>query len=243
MGFESTNEMGGPPGCLQFFTGAEGIVSTFNWDTPTTSTHLANQNYDVCVRKLADRCVICWSPITSGVGDTGPQPAGGPAKQTLGSFGINNGGFSADGEGKSGQGVAKCAGRTALQVKEAPDTGDSDDFIIIPLGIPPGANNDNIKAGGALNTNTVATGTIGDSLFCGRYLNAFDAANAAGTNFDGTVCSRVTPFTLSVRFDDREATAKTTLTNQAAQAAAAAVSMQEIQEASSQNGNAGGALS
>ena len=35
--FESTNEMGGPPGCLQFFTGAMGTVSTFNWQTPTTS--------------------------------------------------------------------------------------------------------------------------------------------------------------------------------------------------------------
>merc|ERR1711988_239015 len=242
--FEITNEMGGPPGCLQFFTGAEGIVSTFNWQAPATSTHLANQNYDVCVRKLADRCVICWSPITSGVGDTGPQPAGGPAKQTLGSFGINNGGFSADGEGKSGQGVAKCAGRTALQVKEAPDTGDSDDFIIIPLGIPPGANNDNIKAGGALNTNTVATGTIGDSLFCGRCLNAFDAANAAGTNFDGTVCSRVTPFTLGVRFDDREATGSTELRNAAAASLTpAAGEMQAKLEVSSQHSNAGNTLS
>merc|ERR1711979_23265 len=56
---------------LQFFTGAMGTVSTFNWQTPTTSTHLANQNYDVCVRKLIDRCAICWSPVTSGNGMAG----------------------------------------------------------------------------------------------------------------------------------------------------------------------------
>ena len=31
-----------------------------------TGTHLANQDYDVCIRRLADRCTICWSPIIMG---------------------------------------------------------------------------------------------------------------------------------------------------------------------------------
>merc|ERR1712200_395868 len=96
--YESTNEMGGPPGCLQFFTGATGLVQTFNWQTATTSTHLANQNYDVCVRKMIDRCVICWSPEVTG--DDG----------TMGTFGVNNGANSADGDAKSATGFDDCGG-------------------------------------------------------------------------------------------------------------------------------------
>merc|ERR1712224_82081 len=238
--------MGGPPGCLQFFTGEMGTVSTFNWQTPTTSTHLANQNYNVCVRKLIDRCAICWSPVTSGNGNNGQAAGNGvPAKGTPGSFGINNGGFSTDGEGKSGQSFATCAGRTVAQIVAAaagvPAKGDSDDFVIIPLGIPPGAANANLNA---LIAKTVDTDTLGDSLFCGRYLNAElkTGAAPAGTNFDGTVCSRVTPFTLGVRFDDREATGGTQLPNQANAAANAAPSLQAKQEASSETNAGNGKL-
>jgi hypothetical protein len=35
--FESTNEMGGPTGCLQFFTGDTGTVSSFNYAAVGTS--------------------------------------------------------------------------------------------------------------------------------------------------------------------------------------------------------------
>merc|ERR1719270_1644200 len=94
--YESTNEMGGPPGCLQFFTGATGLVQTFNWQTATTSVHLASQTYDVCVRKMIGMCVICWSPETSGVfDDTGATIA------ITGSFGVNNGKNSGEGDPKS----------------------------------------------------------------------------------------------------------------------------------------------
>merc|ERR1719464_1843272 len=37
--YDRLNEMGGPAGCLQFFTGAMGTVNSFNWATATTSTH------------------------------------------------------------------------------------------------------------------------------------------------------------------------------------------------------------
>merc|ERR1719422_2913275 len=129
--FESTNEMGGPPGCLQFFTGAEGTVSTFNWQAPTTSTHLANQNYDVCVRKLIDRCVICWAPVTTGNGPDGTLAgAGAPAVKTVGSFGINNGAASMDAANMAFSGSdADCRNREAAQIGGAGDVGDSDDFI------------------------------------------------------------------------------------------------------------------
>ena len=45
------NEMGGPAGCLQFFTGATGTVNTFNWATVTTSKCLKStlQQYAISV--------------------------------------------------------------------------------------------------------------------------------------------------------------------------------------------------
>merc|ERR1712241_145955 len=64
--FESTNEMGGPSGCLQFFTGDTGTVSSFNWNGIAASTHLADQKYDVCIRPGVDKCVICWVASTAG---------------------------------------------------------------------------------------------------------------------------------------------------------------------------------
>merc|ERR1712088_955486 len=84
--YDRLNEMGGPAGCLQFFTGATGTVNTFNWKTVTTSTHLANQDYDVCIRRMADRCTICWSPIIKG------QTA---ATTARGTFGLSNGATAA----------------------------------------------------------------------------------------------------------------------------------------------------
>jgi len=181
--YESTNEMGGPPGCLQFFTGATGLVQTFNWQTTTTSTHLANQNYDVCVRKMIDRCVICWSPEVTGVDGT------------MGTFGVNNGANSADGDAKSATGFDDCGGRTAAT--------DSTDFIIIPNGIWAGADNVNVNAGGALLLNTVADMVAdAESQFCGRFLHEA----AAGDDEDHSICSRSVPFKLGVRFDGTEAT-------------------------------------
>merc|ERR1711902_458259 len=67
--FEMSNKMGGPTGCLQYFTGATGTVSSFNWQgtsSRTSSVHLQNQNYFACVRQESGKCVICWSPATTG---------------------------------------------------------------------------------------------------------------------------------------------------------------------------------
>merc|ERR1719422_1696857 len=154
--YESTNEMGGPPGCLQFFTGATGLVQTFNWQTATTSTHLANQNYDVCVRKMIGMCVICWAPETTGS----------TADTTTGSFGVSNGGSGAA-EPKSTVGRTGCSMRDPDPTTADPPT-DSNDFIIIPNGVTNGANNDNINPGGALNTNAVADDVANAmSEFCG----------------------------------------------------------------------------
>merc|ERR1712170_69253 len=184
--YESTNEMGGPPGCLQFFTGATGLVQTFNWQTATTSVHLASQTYDVCVRKMIGMCVICWASETSGVFNAAANQA------TLGSFGVNNGaGPTAGTEAKSSLG-ANCPGNLAAGE-------DSNDFVIIPSGVAHTAQI--VAPGGILNTNAVVASAIGEDIFCGRYLNGADAQET-----DGSVCSRVTPFKLGVRFDDFEAT-------------------------------------
>merc|ERR1712203_506359 len=170
--YDRLNEMGGPAGCLQFFTGAMGTVSTFNWATATTSTHLANQDYTVCVRRLADRCSICWSPIISGT-NAGAAAGNLPVR---GSFGLSIAGSMAA-AAKAGTGAA-CG--TA-----------SNDYIIIPNGL---AADDAASAV----TSTGTTVQVGVNKFCGRYLNANDAL------LDGTVCSRVTPFRLSVFTDAAE---------------------------------------
>jgi len=212
--YESTNEMGGPPGCLQFFTGATGLVQTFNWQTATTSTHLANQNYDVCVRKMIGMCVICWAPETTGS----------TADTTTGSFGVSNGGSGAA-TPKSTVGRTGCSMRDPDPTAADPPT-DSNDFIIIPNGVTNGANNDNINPGGALNTNAVADDVANAmSEFCGRY---FDPT--ADQEDDGSICSRSVPFKLGVRFDGFEA---------APAAGAAAADMQNIQETSGSNANTG----
>jgi len=60
--FDRADEMGGPSGCLQYYTELTGTIRTFNWQTDAaSSTHLSNQNYDVCIRRGLDRCVICYS--------------------------------------------------------------------------------------------------------------------------------------------------------------------------------------
>merc|ERR1712061_446805 len=76
--YDCKGQMGGPPGCLQFFTGTTGTVSSFNWQgaaTRSTSVHLANQNYDVCVRQLANACVLCWAVAPTGSFGVSVSPA------------------------------------------------------------------------------------------------------------------------------------------------------------------------
>merc|ERR1719384_1692842 len=72
--------MAGDPGCLQYYTGDTGTASTFNWQGRAdliTSVHLANQDYNVCVRNNVGSCRICWA-------ETNAAAAG-----AAGSFGIS----------------------------------------------------------------------------------------------------------------------------------------------------------
>merc|ERR1712141_467738 len=61
-------DLGGPPGCLQYYTGTTGLVKNFGYpsantasSTAATSTHLQNQNYQACVRRSSGMCYICWA--------------------------------------------------------------------------------------------------------------------------------------------------------------------------------------
>jgi len=86
--YEADNEMGGPPGCLQFLLGTVaaphgGTITSFNWVNPQ-GAHLSNQNYDVCIRRAAGQCAICWT--TSITQDQ--------ANGVAGSFGLSNSGVA-----------------------------------------------------------------------------------------------------------------------------------------------------
>merc|ERR1711936_203179 len=57
----------GPPGCLQYYTQTAATVQNFGYPTTTTTvtsstTHLSNQKYDICIRRASGYCYICYSP-------------------------------------------------------------------------------------------------------------------------------------------------------------------------------------
>jgi len=176
--YDQFNDMGGPAGCLQYFTGQMGMVNTFNWNGIGASTHLANQNYQVCVRQRIDACRICWAPV--GVPGT---------IAIAGSFGISNAVTADDTMPEPGKGN-ECAAVTAG------DSWTSGDFVTIRSGNSGGA----VPAGQGLGDADIASGEPGNDIFCGRFLNAADQMA------DETICSRVTPFRLGVFFDGFETT-------------------------------------
>jgi len=193
--YERGNDhIAGQEGCLQFFTGTTGTVRTFNWVDVAGSTHLQNQDYNICVRRRTDYCIICWVPTTAGTNAT----------PTKGSFGLSNGGSTDNAASDAatpkgslgGYGTANCAiGGAAIQGM---------DYIIIPQG----------------NTQAIATLVTLPMIaledrHCGRFLGP---ANQAA--LDAAVCSRATPFMLTVVTDNVEVDA------------AAAVAMQTMNEAS-----------
>ena len=50
--------------------------------------HLSNQNYDICIRRAAGQCAICWSQTTAQTAATGGGAAAGGADAAAGSFGL-----------------------------------------------------------------------------------------------------------------------------------------------------------
>lgn len=50
-----------PNGCLQYFTTVSGQFKTFNFDGPTTGTHLKEQDYQICFRKEKGYCCVQYN--------------------------------------------------------------------------------------------------------------------------------------------------------------------------------------
>jgi len=180
--FGGNNDMGGPTGCLQYYTGEMGTVNSFNWNGIGAGVHLANQDYDVCIRQRADACRICWAPITTGNFAI--------AASARGSFGVSNGATAMGAMPMSGVGAA-CNGAAGAQ---------SNDFVTILGGNPVATN---------LIDGNLAAREGGFDVFCGRYFAPDTAPPAMGAPAaqatDLTICSRVTPFKLGVHFDGHEA--------------------------------------
>ena len=50
-----------PSGCFQYHQGLTGRFQTFNFQD-TATQHLANQNYDICIRQEDGYCCVQYSP-------------------------------------------------------------------------------------------------------------------------------------------------------------------------------------
>lgn len=110
---EDQNTLGGPPGCLQWFTGTTGRVSSFGFDRTLTAitskiTHLSSQNYQVCFRRESSYCYICYTPKVEGAN----------AVATQSSFGLSIFAGSADIIAKSSVNEYCTADRLTIAGKE-----------------------------------------------------------------------------------------------------------------------------
>ncbi|XP_059079506.1 uncharacterized protein LOC131877755 isoform X2 [Tigriopus californicus] len=179
--FACANDMGGPPGCLQYFNGMMGTVSSFNFPSggavvpggmavPASATHLSNQCYSICFRQEPGQCAICFAPVV----------AGGESKMAenmvQGSFGLSN------------------------PVKSRPRAEDNKDCLSDYLRIP-GAQPKN-------DVNAFVVGSVGEgvptfSKICGRY---FAVSNNGNKRFENnqSICTQRTPFRIDFKTDADE---------------------------------------
>ncbi|XP_058122523.1 uncharacterized protein LOC131293442 [Anopheles ziemanni] len=74
-----------PSGCMQYFTGTEGLIQTFNF--AENGRYLANHNYRACIRQEKDMCSVAYEPcddqsfrigLPSQLSGGGPAGGGGP---------------------------------------------------------------------------------------------------------------------------------------------------------------------
>jgi len=84
---ESDNgSMGGPKGCLQYFVHDTGLLRSFNFPSAatvgstgliqTSYTHLANQDYNICIQKNPSKGRVCYAPIGTRATTAGTNDAG-----------------------------------------------------------------------------------------------------------------------------------------------------------------------
>eukprot|EP00093_Oithona_nana_P010475 10475.XXX_64868_67253_1 [CDS] Oithona nana genome sequencing. len=167
-------DVSGPPGCLQYYTGAKGNIESFNFPTSTTAnvaeqtTHLSNQDYEICIRREAGACFICYNvqkmagaPIT-------------PGDQN--SFGLSEIPPTI---------VAGIATPAKVPIAKG-DTDCTTDFIEIP--------------GGQLEATAMVLNVpiIGQTRYCGRIFGV------SASKASQTICSNRMPFRVGVNFDANE---------------------------------------
>jgi len=170
----------GAPGCLQYYTATSSVIQNFGWPVGITTvatsvTHLSNQHYDICIRRGAGMCYICYNPTLCANPCTALAAIGDPlAIAGQRSFGVGSSGMVIDTSSATG---SLC----------------TTDFLEIP-----GATTAGIAAIVAP-ANPV---TLGNKI-CGRAFSAIQdhvLTNAGAW----TVCSRAMPFRVGVNFDSQE---------------------------------------
>jgi hypothetical protein len=188
---------GGPPGCLQYFTGTTGRFSSFNFPTgstvPAAATHLANQRYSICFRQEATKCQICFTTAITfpAIGGAGMVTTNMAAMGMQTSFGLS----------------VSAMGQTIAQAQV--DAACTADFLTIPGGITSTGMTGQIPSPVA---NVVGT----NDRFCGRVFDTIAGA-AASTTTGNSVCTAVRPFQIQFRTDATEVTnAMTAATNEQA---------------------------
>jgi len=180
----------GPENCLQYFTGTTGSFRSFNYPSnfPSTSTtHLSNQDYAICIRRDASACYICYSHfLQDGCLECATPNA---EVETV----VNGPTF----------GISVTNGATA---NSAVDTHCSLDYLMIPGG----GTEDLAQTGTEIQTCDGDAANVDFCeryLFCGRFLSTDDDVvqnNAAGVM--NSVCTRQEPFYVWFHTDADELT-------------------------------------
>jgi len=171
-----------PDNCLQYFTESTGTLTSFNF---AGGTHLANQDYCMCVRKERNACTICYSAIPTTANNLGLGGATAIANEQSYDTAC---GF------QPGQAFATNGGATAVDSFSS-----LTDILIIPNGM-------------CDYTATAATGYLTVDRYCGNNLQCAGVFAANGqsqladvtANFVNTVCSSTKPFQVCIRTDGVE---------------------------------------
>jgi hypothetical protein len=174
--FKCGAEMGGPPGCLQWFTTAAGKVRGFNFPNvasgtavAATQTHLSSQKYTSCIRRPAGTTIICYVACTSVIAVNAGANLATTAQSSFGLSLANN----------------------AVEKSEL-GSWCTDDYLTIP--------------GGDIIANLLTTNagqTQANTRFCGRGLATSQAAANVPL---ASICTNSVPFTIGVHFDSDEHT-------------------------------------
>merc|ERR1712224_1016440 len=186
--FECNSESGGPQNCLQYYTGTTGTVQSFNYPIGATTlgssvTHLADQIYNICIRRASGYCAVCYFPTLFPTTSTATTQA---------SYGL----------GKIGSST------TCTTIPAQTDTDCRADYIIIPYAIESSSSaagyNNNFKDSVWDAKPACSSARVRERL-CGRVFST-TGNDAYSTFISGkqSICSGFAPFQIFVNFDSNE---------------------------------------